>query len=92
MTKKEGNMEEIAIGKIVGYFSKIGVAAIKMTGGTLKVGDTIKIKGHTTDIEQVVESMQVEHENVEKVEAGVDVGIKVIEKVKEHDTVYLVKQ
>jgi putative protease len=92
MTKKEGNMEEIAIGKIVGYFSKIGVAAIKMTGGTLKVGDTIKIKGHTTDIEQVVESMQVEHENVEKVEAGMDVGIKVIEKVKEHDTVYLVKQ
>ncbi|MCX5799510.1 MAG: hypothetical protein NTU90_08135 [Proteobacteria bacterium] len=85
-------MEEIAIGKIVGYFSKIGVAAIKMTGGTLKVGDTIKIKGHTTDIEQVVESMQVEHENVEKVEAGMDVGIKVIEKVKEHDTVYLVKQ
>ena len=85
-------MEEIAIGKIVGYFSKIGVAAIKMTGGTLKVGDTIKIKGHTTDIEQVVESMQVEHENVEKVEAGMDVGIKVIEKVKENDTVYLMKQ
>lgn len=85
-------MEEIVIGKIVGYFSKIGVAAIKMTGGTLKVGDTIKIKGHTTDIEQVVESMQVEHENVEKVEAGMDVGIKVIEKVKEHDTVYLMKQ
>lgn len=85
-------MEEIVIGKIVGYFSKIGVAAIKMTGGTLKVGDTIKIKGHTTDIEQVVESMQVEHENVEKVEAGMDVGIKVIEKVKENDTVYLMKQ
>ncbi|MCX5803518.1 MAG: translation elongation factor-like protein [Proteobacteria bacterium] len=92
MTKKEGNMEEIAVGKVVGYFSKIGVAAIKITSGELKIGDTIKIKGHTTDFEQVVESIQVEHVNVEKVEVGKDVGIKVKEKVKEHDTVYLLKE
>jgi putative protease len=85
-------MEEIAVGKVVGYFSKIGVAAIKITSGELKIGDTIKIKGHTTDFEQVVESIQVEHVNVEKVEVGKDVGIKVKEKVKEHDTVYLLKE
>jgi len=84
-------MEEIAIGRVERFFSKIGVAAIKITSGELKVGDTIKFKGHSTDFEQTVESMQVEHNNVEKVMAGEDVGIKVKEKVRDHDMVYLVK-
>ncbi len=84
-------MEEIAIGKVERFFSKIGVAAIKITSGELKVGDTIKFKGHSTDFEQTVESMQVEHKNVEKAVAGDDVGIKAKEKVRDHDTVYLVK-
>jgi translation elongation factor EF-1alpha len=84
-------MEEIAIGRVERFFSKIGVAAISITGGELKVGDTIKFKGHSTDFEQTVESMQVEHNNVEKVVAGEDVGIKVKEKVRDHDMVYLVK-
>lgn len=85
-------MGEQEIGKVVRYFSKIGVAAIKITAGELKIGDTIKIKGHSTDFEQVVESMQVEHEFVEKVETGKDVGIKVKEKVRDNDSVFLVKQ
>jgi len=84
-------MEEIAIGKVDRFFSKIGVAAIKITAGELNVGDTIKFKGHSTDFEQTVESMQVEHKNVEKAVAGDDVGIKVKEKVRDHDTVYLVR-
>jgi len=84
-------MEEIVIGKVVGYFAKIGVAAIKITNGELKIGDKIKIKGHSTDLEQVVDSMQVEHMNVDRVGVGKDVGIKVKERVREHDTVYLVK-
>ncbi|HVN95264.1 MAG TPA: hypothetical protein VMT62_02450 [Syntrophorhabdaceae bacterium] len=84
-------MEEIAIGKVVGYFAKIGVAAIQVTDKELKVGDRIKIKGHVTDFEQEVESMQAEHENVDKAEAGSDVGIKVKEKVREHDIVYVVR-
>jgi translation elongation factor EF-1alpha len=84
-------MEEIAIGKVERFFSKIGVAAIRITSGELKVGDTIKFKGHSTDFEQTVESMQVEHKNVEKVVAGEDVGIKVKEKVRDNDAVYLVK-
>ncbi len=84
-------MEEIVIGKVERFFSKIGVAAIRITSGELKVGDTIKFKGHSTDFEQIVESMQVEHKNVEKVGVGEDVGIKVKEKVRDHDTVYLVK-
>lgn len=53
-------MEKIAIGKIIKYFSKIGVAAIRITSGELKIGDTIKIKGRITDFEQTVESLQVE--------------------------------
>jgi len=85
-------MEEIEIGKVIKYFSKIGVAAIRITEGELKVGDRIKFKGISTDFEQEIESMQVEHEFVEKVEKGKDVGVKVKEKVKENDRVYLLKE
>ena len=53
-------MEEVEIGKVLKYFSKIGVATIRITDGG-KTGDTIKIKGHVTDFEQVVESLQIEH-------------------------------
>jgi translation initiation factor IF-2 len=84
-------MEEIAVGKVIRFFSKIGVAAIRVTSGVLKVGDVIRIKGHVTDFEQTVESLQVEHENVDKVGAGKDVGIKVKETVKDSDIVYVVK-
>ena len=84
-------MEEIAIGKVVGYFGKIGVAAIKITDGELKIGDRIKFKGTVTDFEQEVESMQSEHENLERAEAGTDIGLKVTEKVREHDTVYVLR-
>lgn len=84
-------MEEIAIGRVERYFGKIGVAAIKITSGELKVGDKIHIKGHSTDFEQQVESMQVEHKNVQTASAGMDVGIKVKEKVHEKDTVFVVR-
>lgn len=82
-------MEEKAIGVVARYFGKIGVAAIRITDGELKVGDRIRIKGHSTDLEEEVESMQVEHENVQAVGPGTDVGIKVKEKVREHDIVFL---
>ena len=82
-------MEEISIGKVEKFFGKIGVAAIKITAGELKVGDKIHIKGHTTDFEQTVESMQVEHASVQKVVCGDEVGIKTKEKAHENDTVYL---
>jgi len=82
-------MEEKAIGVVDRYFAKIGVAAIRITEGELKVGDRIRIKGHSTDLEEEIESMQVEHENVQKVTAGTDVGIKVKERVREHDVIYL---
>ena len=84
-------MEEVAIGTIEKYFGKINVAAIKITSGELKVGDKIHIKGHSTDFEQTVDSMQVEHLTVETAGPGTDVGIKVKEKVHEKDTVFVVK-
>jgi translation elongation factor EF-1alpha len=84
-------MEEVAIGSIEKYFGKIGVAAIKITSGELKVGDKIHIKGHSTDFEQTVDSMQVEHLTVETAGPGTDVGIRVKEKVHEKDTVFVVK-
>jgi putative protease len=84
-------MEEVAIGMVEKYFGKIGVAAIKITSGELKVGDKIHIKGHSTDFEQQVDSMQVEHQSVQTAGPGAEVGIKVKEKVHEKDTVFVVK-
>lgn len=85
-------MPEEEIGKISDYFRKIGVAAIEITQGTLSVGDTIRIKGHTTDLTQVVESMQIEHQNVPTAKAGDSIGIRVKDHVRDHDKVYKVTE
>jgi putative protease len=82
-------MPEEKIGTIIKFFSKISVAAIKLDA-TLSVGDTIHIQGHTTDFTQRIESMQIENENVDSAGPGADVGIKVQDRVREHDTVYKV--
>ena len=82
-------MKEKAVGKVSDFFAHVVVAGIDMTGG-LKVGDKIHIKGHTTDIEMDVASMQIDNENVKKAKKGDSVGIKVPEKVRPGDTVYKV--
>lgn len=81
--------EEKLIGKITHYFGKISVAVIELEG-ELKVGDTIRIVGGNRDFTQVVESMEMEHQKVEKAKAGDRVGLKVIQKVREGDKVYKV--
>jgi putative protease len=81
-------MEEKKVGLVIKYFGKIGVAAIRLSEGSLKVGDQIHIVGHTTDITQRVDSMQVENANVQEAGPGADIGIKVKDKVREHDIVY----
>ena len=83
-------MPEIEIGKITHYFSKPGVAAFTIENGELKIGDKIHIKGHSTDFEQIVESIQIEHANVEKAAKGESIGIKIKDKVREHDMVFKV--
>jgi putative protease len=82
-------MAEEKVGTVIKYFSKISVAAIQMEG-SLSVGDTIHIQGHTTDFTQEVDSLQIENESVERAGPGADVGIKVQDRVREHDTVYKV--
>jgi translation elongation factor EF-1alpha len=82
-------MEEKAVGKVSDFFAHVVVAGIDMTG-TLKVGDKIHIKGHTTDIEMDVTSMQIDNNNVTEAKKGDSVGIKVPERVRPGDIVYKV--
>lgn len=84
-------MEE-EIGKITHYFSKINVGILELSKGTLQVGDTIHIKGHTTDYYQKVESMQVEHKPVDSVQKGESAGLKVEGPVRENDLVFKVTE
>lgn len=77
------------VGKITRFFDKIGVAVVEVSD-ELNVGDRIKIKGNTTDFEQDVDSMQVEHQNVEKAVEGDSVGMKVVEKVRPNDRVFVI--
>jgi len=83
-------MAEEKIGVVIHYWSKIGVAGLRITDGELKVGDTIRIKGHTSDFTQPVESIQIENESVEVAGPGQDIGIKVIESARDHDEVFKV--
>ena len=83
-------MPEKKVGIITHYFGKIGVAVIKATDGRVAVGDTIHIKGHTTDHTQQVESLQVEHDSVDHIDKGDEAGMKVGVHAHEHDTVYKV--
>ena len=77
----------VEVGKITHFFSKICVAVIELKK-PLKVGDTIAVKGPTTDFEQAVDSMQIEHENVKEAKAGQSIGLKVAQRVRETDVVY----
>ena len=80
----EGKAE---IGKITHFYSKINVAVVQLTA-PISVGDTILIKGDTTNFEQAVDSMQIQHQNIQKAEAGKEIGLKVKDRVRPGDTVY----
>ena len=82
-------MTEKEIGSVSDFFAHPVVAGIEMTG-TIKQGDKIHIKGHTTDLEMVVESMQVNNVNVTEAKAGDAVGIKVSDRVRRGDVIYKV--
>lgn len=85
-------MAETEIGHVSDYFAKIGVAGIEITSGQLKVGDTIHILGHTTDLILSIESMQIEHEQVETARVGDSVGIKTEDRCRRGDKVLLVAE
>ncbi|MDY6953530.1 MAG: EF-Tu/IF-2/RF-3 family GTPase [Thermodesulfobacteriota bacterium] len=84
-------MEEEKVGKVQKFFAKPSVAAVEITAGVLKVGDVVRFKGHTTDFEETITSMQVDNQPVEEARPGDLLGIKVTEKVREHDTVFKVR-
>jgi len=82
-------MKEKEVGKVSDFFAHVVVAGVDMTG-SLKVGDKIHIKGHTTDIEMDLTSMQIENKDVSQAKKGKSVGIKVPERVRPGDVVYKV--
>lgn len=85
-------MPETKIGTVSHYFGKVGVAAIELTDGGLKVGDKIHIKGHTSDFYEDIASIQIEHAQVQEAKKGDSIGIKVKEHAREHDEVFLVTE
>lgn len=80
----EGKTE---IGKVTNFYSKINVAVVQLTA-QMNAGDKILIKGDTTNFEQTVDSMQIEHKNIPRAEAGQSVGLKVNDRVRPGDIVY----
>lgn len=82
-------MEEKQIGKVVHYFAHVGAGIIELSDN-LKVGDKIRIKGHASDFTQDVTSMQIEHKEISEAGPGAQVGVKVSQKIHQHDVVYKV--
>jgi putative protease len=83
-------MKEREIGHVSNYFSKLSVAAINITDGTIKVGDTIHFKGSVTDFEERVESMQIDRSPVDIAQSGDSIGLKVSQKVRRKDKLFKV--
>lgn len=76
-----------AIGRVGGFFAHVSVAMVELTAA-LKVGDTVYIKGHTTDLQQQVDSLQVDHAPVQEAGPGQSVGLKVTGRCRKHDVLY----
>ena len=85
-------MVEEKIGMVEHFFTKVSVAAVKITDGELKIGDTVHFVGVHTDFKQKIETMEINRNPVELVKSGDDVGIKVKDRVREHDVVYKIPE
>ncbi|KXA90427.1 translation elongation factor-like protein [candidate division MSBL1 archaeon SCGC-AAA259B11] len=86
----EEPVEKEKVGEVTHYFTDISVGVIDLSG-TVEIGDKISIEGATTNFQQEIESMEIEHEDVEKAGAGDAIGIKVKDRVREGDIVYRIK-
>ncbi|MBI4225953.1 hypothetical protein HY612_02465 [Candidatus Roizmanbacteria bacterium] len=82
-------MKDTKVGKITHYYNHLSVGIVKLTGQLIK-GDSIKIVGHGREFKQTVNSMQLEHQPIQKAKKGQEIGLKVNQKVKEGDVVYKV--
>ncbi len=83
---------EEEIGMVDHYYNHAHIAGIYVKNGKLKLGDHIHIRGHTTDLEETIGSMQIEHADVREAARGAHVGVPVHEKVRLHDRVYIIHQ
>jgi len=76
------------VGEVFHFYGKIGVAAIRLTDDGIAIGDTVQIQGPSTNLEQTVETLQIEHADVSRAGPGQEVGMKVRDRVREKDFVY----
>jgi len=83
-------MPEEQVGVVIKFFVKPSVAAIEVTSGSIKKGDLLKYKGHTTDFDEQVTSMEKDNQSIDEANVGDLIGIKVKERVRENDKVYKV--
>ena len=81
-------LERKKVGEVFHFYRKIGVAAIRLTDDGIAIGDTVQIQGPSTNVEQTVETLQIEHADVSRADAGQEVGMKVRDRVREKDFVY----
>ena len=90
--RKKRSLEELgdSIGEVTHFFPHVKAAVIKLKKNTLSVGDTIYVKGHTTDFEQKIKSMQINHKPIEKASKGQEIGLKVRSKVRHGDKIFRV--
>ena len=89
--KEKKALNEECVGEVVHYFPHVKAAVIKLDKGALSSGDHIHVKGHSTDFEQTVTSMQIDHKVVEKVSQKEEVAIQVKKKTRRGDKVFVVK-
>jgi putative protease len=87
--KKES--EEVLIGEVIHYFRKVKAAVVKIRKNKISVGDSIRVKGHTTDFTEKIKSMQIDHEAVDSASKGKEVAIKVKKKTRRGDKVFILK-
>ncbi len=88
---EEPTVQETAVGVVTHYYSHLGVAVVQINTGSLRAGDTIRVKGHTTDFTQQIASMEYEHQHIDQASPGQSVGIRIADHAREHDIVYVVK-
>ena len=81
---------EVRVGIVTHYYGHLSVAAVRMESGCLRVGDTIRVVGHTSDFRQRVDSLQIEHQSVSEAMGGQEIGLRVSEHARENDVVYKV--
>src|SRR5437667_2092959 len=81
-------LERKKVGEVFHFYGKIGVAAIRLTDDEIALGDTVQIQGPSTNLEQTVDTLQIEHADVSRAGPGQEVGMKVRDRVREKDFVY----